>query len=161
MPGWRNGRRGGLKIRYLYGCAGSIPAPGTTKTNFYIPMAGSASARRQAGRLLPVTTGCVPPIHGCFFTGLFFLNRRLSRRGGQARRGFFILSRHHVGTRIRKLHGGTGLAQLKGHRAPVHSWAPGTSLNDKKGSGPPAARMTTNNETDLDRRCGMGDNPGD
>ena len=33
-PGWRNGRRGGLKIRYLHGCVGSIPAPGTT----FVPM---------------------------------------------------------------------------------------------------------------------------
>ena len=161
MPGWWNGRRGGLKIRYLYGCAGSIPAPGTTK----------ATSPSQWPALHPLDGRCAgccrgppvvcSPIHGCFFTGLFFLIRRLSRRGRHTRRGFFILSRHHVGTRIRKLHGGTGLAQLKGHRAPVHSWAPGTSLNDKKGSGPPAARMTTNNETDLDRRCGMGDNPGD
>ena len=31
MPGWRNGRRGGLKIRYLYGCVGSIPAPAPQK----------------------------------------------------------------------------------------------------------------------------------
>lgn len=29
QPGWRNGRRGGLKSRYLSGCAGSTPAPGT------------------------------------------------------------------------------------------------------------------------------------
>ena len=28
-PGWRNGRRGGLKIRYLNRCVGSNPAPGT------------------------------------------------------------------------------------------------------------------------------------
>ena len=29
-PGWRNGRRGGLKIRYLNGCVGSNPTLGTT-----------------------------------------------------------------------------------------------------------------------------------
>ena len=29
-PGWRNGRRGGLKIRYLHGCVGSNPALGTS-----------------------------------------------------------------------------------------------------------------------------------
>ena len=29
-PGWRNGRRGGLKIRYSNGCVGSNPAPGTS-----------------------------------------------------------------------------------------------------------------------------------
>ena len=28
-PGWRKGRRGGLKIRYLNGCVGSTPSPGT------------------------------------------------------------------------------------------------------------------------------------
>ena len=30
MPGWRNGRRNGLKIRYPLGCGGSSPPPGTT-----------------------------------------------------------------------------------------------------------------------------------
>ena len=30
-PGWRNGRRGGLKILCPYGRAGSNPAPGTNK----------------------------------------------------------------------------------------------------------------------------------
>ena len=29
-PGWRNGRRGGLKIRYPQGCVGSSPSPGTS-----------------------------------------------------------------------------------------------------------------------------------
>ena len=29
-PEWRNGRRDGLKIRYLKGCAGSTPASGTS-----------------------------------------------------------------------------------------------------------------------------------
>ena len=29
MPGWRNGRRNGLKIRYPLGCGGSSPPPGT------------------------------------------------------------------------------------------------------------------------------------
>ena len=29
MPGWRNGRRGGLKIRYPNRCVGSTPTPGT------------------------------------------------------------------------------------------------------------------------------------
>ena len=30
VPGWRNGRRRGLKIRCPQGRAGSTPAPGTT-----------------------------------------------------------------------------------------------------------------------------------
>jgi hypothetical protein len=29
MPGWWNGRHEGLKILWLYGCAGSSPASGT------------------------------------------------------------------------------------------------------------------------------------
>lgn len=31
LPGWRNGRRNGLKIRYPKGCVGSNPTPGTIK----------------------------------------------------------------------------------------------------------------------------------
>ena len=31
VPGWRNGRRGGLKIRCLHGRGGSSPPPGTTE----------------------------------------------------------------------------------------------------------------------------------
>src|SRR4051812_7900052 len=31
-PGWRNGRRGGLKIRCPQGCGGSSPPPGILKT---------------------------------------------------------------------------------------------------------------------------------
>ena len=31
MPGWWNGRHEGLKILWLYGCAGSSPASGTTQ----------------------------------------------------------------------------------------------------------------------------------
>ena len=33
MPGWRKGRRGGLKIRYRNRCVGSTPSPGT---NFFL-----------------------------------------------------------------------------------------------------------------------------
>ena len=32
VPGWRNGRRGGLKIRCLHGRGGSSPPPGTAST---------------------------------------------------------------------------------------------------------------------------------
>ncbi len=44
-PGWRNGRRRGLKIPYPQGCAGSSPAPGTTTCVEAI----DGSARRQFG----------------------------------------------------------------------------------------------------------------
>lgn len=33
-PGWRNGRRGGLKIRCPKGRGGSTPPPGTVRTSF-------------------------------------------------------------------------------------------------------------------------------
>ena len=45
-------------IYHIYCWKDSIPAPGTTKTNFYIPMAGSTSARWQVGRSLPGMVGC-------------------------------------------------------------------------------------------------------
>ena len=32
QPGWRNGRRGGFKIRCPYGRVGSSPTPGTLQT---------------------------------------------------------------------------------------------------------------------------------
>ena len=47
QPGWRNGRRGGLKIRYLNGCVGSTPTSGT---NF--PGTKKASDRSQGPLLL-------------------------------------------------------------------------------------------------------------
>ena len=40
MPGWRNGRRNGLKIRYPQGCEGSIPSPGITKTGVTAALPG-------------------------------------------------------------------------------------------------------------------------
>ena len=49
MPGWRNGRRGGLKIRYPRGCGGSSPFPGTTFSD--------AKSTIQGFRLSQVTQG--------------------------------------------------------------------------------------------------------
>ena len=33
LPGWRNGRRNGLKIRFPLGSEGSTPSPGTIIIN--------------------------------------------------------------------------------------------------------------------------------
>ncbi len=51
MPGWRNGRRNGLKIRLLKGSAGSTPAPGTST------LEGSAEGASKADFASRVSAG--------------------------------------------------------------------------------------------------------
>ena len=57
MPGWRNGRRWGLKIPYPKGCVGSIPTPGTNYKR-KIDKNPLASHLRIAGT--PPTAGTLP-----------------------------------------------------------------------------------------------------
>jgi hypothetical protein len=46
-PGWRNGRRRGLKIPWPKGRAGSIPAPGTSKIKDFLRSGKVRQALRE------------------------------------------------------------------------------------------------------------------